>query len=235
MLNYLLPYEAWDDGPLAALSKLEDPTVRAHFRQALETYPLNLDRMTLAWVPGKENTAFQGRTLDEFVEESGLPVEEALFSLLIEERLAPLIVFNEGEDQMIEPLLQHERCVIGSDGIYHDGGTVHPRVYGTAPRIIGPCVRDRKLFSLEDAVAKLTAKPADVYGLKDRGRIAEGGFADLVVFDADTVTDKATYDDPHQEAEGIDRVIVNGEVILEAGQPVAFDGPLPGRTLRFER
>ena len=235
MLSYLLPYEAWDDGPLAAMSRLEDPSVRAHFRQALEAYPLNLDRMTLAWVPGKENTVFQGRTLDEYVGETGLPVEEALFSLLIEERLAPLIVFNEGEDEMIEPLLQHERCVIGSDGIYHDGGTVHPRVYGTAPRIIGPCVRDRKLFSLEDAVAKLTARSADVYGLKDRGRVVEGALADLVVFDADTVTDRATYDDPHQVAEGIDLVIVNGEVILEAGQPVAFDGPLPGRRLHYQR
>ena len=235
MLNYLLPYGAWDDGPLGAMSRLEDPTVRAHFREALKAYPLNLDRMTLAWVPGKDNTEFQGRTLAEYVDQIGLPVEEALYSLLIEERLAPLIVFNEGEDQMIEPLLQHERCVIGSDGIYHDGGTVHPRVYGTAPRIIGPCVRDRKLFSLEDAVAKLTAKSADAYGLKDRGRVAETAFADLVVFDPETVTDRATYEDPHQRAEGIDLVLVNGEVILDAGQPTEFDGPMPGRTLRYER
>ena len=235
MLNYLLPYGAWDDGPLGAMSRLEDPTVRAHFREALKAYPLNLDRMTLAWVPGKDNTEFQGRTLAEYVDQIGLPVEEALYSLLIEERLAPLIVFNEGEDQMIEPLLQHERCVIGSDGIYHDGGTVHPRVYGTAPRIIGPCVRDRKLFSLEDAVAKLTAKSADAYGLKDRGRVAETAFADLVVFDPETVTDRATYEDPHQKAEGIDLVLVNGEVILDAGQPTEFDGPMPGRTLRYER
>ena len=235
MLNYLLPYEAWDDGPLGAMSRLHDPTVRAHFRQALESYPLNLDRMTLAWVPGKENTVFQGQTLDQYVEQMGLPVEEALYSLLIEERLAPLIVFNEGEDRQIEPLLQHERCVIGSDGIYHDGGIVHPRVYGTAPRIIGSCVRDRKLFSLEEAVAKLTSKSADVYGLKDRGRVVEGGLADLVVFDADTVADRATYENPHQTADGIDLVVVNGEVILETGQPVEFDGPMPGRSLRYER
>ena len=235
MLNYLLPYEAWDDGPLGAMSRLHDPAVRAHFRQALESYPLNLDRMTLAWVPGKENTVFQGQTLDQYVEQVGLPVEEALYSLLIEERLAPLIVFNEGEDRQIEPLLQHERCVIGSDGIYHDGGIVHPRVYGTAPRIIGSCVRDRKLFSLEEAVAKLTSKSADVYGLKDRGRVIEGGLADLVVFDADTVADRATYENPHQTADGIDLVVVNGEVILETGQPVEFDGPMPGRSLRYER
>jgi N-acyl-D-amino-acid deacylase len=235
MLNYLLPYEAWDDGPLGAMSRLHDPAVRAHFRQALESYPLNLDRMTLAWVPGKENTVFQGQTLDQYVEQMGLPVEEALYSLLIEERLAPLIVFNEGEDRQIEPLLQHERCVIGSDGIYHDGGIVHPRVYGTAPRIIGSCVRDRKLFSLEEAVAKLTSKSADVYGLKDRGRVVEGGLADLVVFDADTVADRATYENPHQTADGIDLVVVNGEVILETGQPIEFDGPMPGRSLRYER
>jgi N-acyl-D-amino-acid deacylase len=235
MLNYLMPYDAWDDGPLGAMAKLEDPTTRAHFRQALEAYPLDLDRMTLAWVPGKDNTAFQGRTLDEFVKEVGLPVEEALYSLLIEERLAPLIVFNEGDDKKIEPLLQHDLCVIGSDGIYHDGGIVHPRVYGTAPKILGPCVRDRKLFSLEEAVAKLTAKSADAYGLKDRGRIGEGTFADLVVFDPDTVTDRATYEDPHQTADGIELVVVNGQVILDNGTPAVFDGPMPGRTLRYER
>tara|TARA_B100000029_G_scaffold417272_1_gene421841 strand:+ start:206 stop:1771 length:1566 start_codon:yes stop_codon:yes gene_type:complete len=235
MLNYLLPYEAWDDGPLGAMSRLGTPSARAHFRQALESYPLNLDRMILAWVPGKENTEFQGRTLEDYVEAVGLPVEEALYSLLIEERLAPLIVFNEGEDERIEPLLKHECCVIGSDGIYHDGGTVHPRVYGTAPRIIGPCVRDKQLFSLEEAVEKLTSKSADAYGLKDRGRVVEGGWADLVVFNADTVTDKATYEDPHQVAEGIDLVVVNGEVILEDGQPATFDGPMPGRTLHYDR
>jgi len=90
-------------------------------------------------------------------------------------------------------------------------------------------------LSLEEAVAKLTAKSADAYGLKDRGRIGEGAFADLVVFDPDTVTDRATYEDPHQTADGIELVVVNGQPILENGTPAVFDGPMPGRTLRYER
>ncbi len=236
MLNFLLPYEAWNNGPLGALAELNDPVIRARFRDGLATYPLKLDRITIAWVPGKENSVYQGRTLQEYVDESNLPAEEALLNLLLEERLAPLLVFHEGEDERIEPFLQHDLCVIGSDGIYHDDGVVHPRVYGTAPRIIGSCVRDRNLFSLEEAVAKLTSRPAQCYGLKDRGLIADGAFADLVVFDPETVADRATYQDPHQTADGIDLVIVNGQVILDDGQPSHLTADdQPGRTLRYER
>ena len=235
MLNYLLPYEAWDDGPLGALARLHDPAVRARFRAGLEAYPLDLDRITIAWVPGKENSVYQGRTLAEYVADTGLEPEEALYSLLIEERLSVLAVYHEGQDEQIEPLLQHDLCIIGSDGIYFDEGIVHPRVYGTAPRIIGPLVRDRKLFSLEEAVAKLSGRSASCYGLADRGTIREGAFADLVVFDPQTVTDRATYEDPHQTAEGIAMVVVNGQPILSDNQPANETAEnQPGRFLRYQ-
>ena len=99
---------------------------------------------------------------------------------------------------------------------------------------MGPCVRDHKLFSLEDAVYKLSGYPAERFGLRQRGRVAEGFYADLVVFDAETVADRATYQDPHQHSVGVADVLVNGVSIIRAGDPVEDLGPhLPGRYLKF--
>ncbi|MCB0127997.1 MAG: amidohydrolase family protein, partial [Caldilineaceae bacterium] len=125
--------------------------------------------------------------------------------------------------------------MMGSDGIYHEDGAVHPRQYGSGVRLIGRCVRDWKLFSLEDAVYKLSGHPAARFGLTQRGRLKEGNFADLVIFDAATVTDHATYLAPHQRATGVNTVIVNGRPIVLQGEPVTeLAGPYPGRALCFK-
>ena len=124
--------------------------------------------------------------------------------------------------------------MLGTDGIFFPDGQVHPRVYGSAPRILGPLVRDRKLFSLEDAVRKMTGVPAERFGLVDRGVVREGALADLVIFDARTVADRATYDEPHQLSIGIEHVLVGGVEIFAHGQPIEIPGPeLPGRALRY--
>src|SRR4030081_1302591 len=97
-------------------------------------------------------------------------------------------------------MLAHAKSMLGTDGIYFADGLVHPRMYGSAPRILGPLVRDRRLFSLEEAVHKLTARAAERIGLKDRGILREGAFADLAIFNPDTICDRATYENPHQLA-----------------------------------
>ena len=123
---------------------------------------------------------------------------------------------------------------MGSDGVYFPDGQVHPRVYGSAPRLLGPCVRDQNLFTLEQAVHKLSGRPAERFGLTKRGRIVEGFFADLVVFDPDTVVDHATYEDPHQYPDGINTVVGNGLPIINEGAAVDdFPDQLPGRALRY--
>ncbi len=227
MLNYLLPYEVWEDGPLAALGKLNDPRLLTRFAEGLKAYRLDLDHIHIAWMPsvaggprqssdgpeGARRTGpseWPGMLLSEFVRRSGLPAEEALINFLIEERLAVLLVFNEGDDRLVHPFLQHDLFMLGSDGIYQEGGAIHPRVYGSAPRVLGPLVRDVRLFSLEEAVKKMTSLPADRFRLADRGRLREGAFADVVVFDPATIADHATFADPHQYSTGVEHVFING-------------------------
>ncbi len=235
LLNYLLPYEIWHEGPLAALPKLREPAIRAQVDLGLEIYASNLDSIRIAWLPGKENSQYQGKTLAEYVDAVGKSPVDALCDLLIEENLAVLLVFFQGDDSFVEPFLAHDSYMMGTDGVYHEGAVIHPRQYGSAARLLGSCVR-KGLFSLEDAVWKLSGAPAARFGLKDRGRVEEGWFADLVVFDAEAVQDNATYSEPHQLASGIGDVLVNGVPIIREGAVVEEMGPvLPGRALRFKQ
>ena len=159
----------------------------------------------------------------------------------IEENLAVLAVFRPGgEDEdvdgLVNPFLQHDKFMLGSDGIYHPDGIVHPRVYGSLPRLLGPLVRDHRLFSLEDAVRKASGYPAERFGLVDRGTLRDGAFADLFVFSADTIRDTATYTNPHQLAAGIDTVIINGKIVFSGGEAVAAnESSQPGRALLYRR
>lgn len=235
MLNYLLPYDVWIDGPIAALGKLNQPEIREAFRERLASYKLDLDGIQIAWLPGKENSGAQGMLLSEYVASTGKPAEEALLNLLIEERLAVLCVYLEGNDDLIDPFLKHDLYMMGSDGILAEGGMVHPRQFGSAARLLGRCVRERALFSLEDAVYKLSGHAAEKFGLKDRGQIREGAFADLVIFDEERVADNATYKQPQQAATGIRDVLVNGCDVVRDSEPLSLpaDGGLPGRFLKF--
>jgi N-acyl-D-amino-acid deacylase len=246
MLNYLLPYEVWQDGPLGVLGNLDRPETRARFRAGLDALAVPLDQITIAWsaVVLREGEApaepragesprpmvggLIGKTLAEFIEERGKPIEEALIDLLIDSNLATLMVVGPfDKDQLVEPLVAHDLAILGSDGIYFPGGHVHPRVFGSAGRWLGPLVRDRKVQSLEQAVHKASGKSAARYGLGGRGVIREGAFADLIVFDEKTISDRATYNQPQQECVGVETVIVNGRQIRPS-----IDKSLPGRVLK---
>lgn len=235
MLNFLLPYEVWEDGPLAALGKLSDPVIRSRFRRALENYRLPLDKLHIAWVPGKENSRHQGKLLSEYIAETGLPAEEALLNLLIEERLTVLLVFHEGDDPWCWPILQHDTCLIGTDAIDQENGAVHPRMFGSANRLLGPLVRDQKLFTLEQIIAKLSGRSATRFQIPERGYLRENYFADLVVFDPERITDHATLHNPRQLSTGIEHVLVNGCPIISAGEPLEIASEkLPGRSLKIQ-
>ncbi len=234
MLNALLPYEVWEDGPLAVLSKLADRTLRQHFAVQLADSAVSLENVRIAWVGTVDNQYLRGMSLGEFARRTGQAPVDAICDLLIEENLAVTCVWHLGDDRLVEPFLAHPRFMLGSDGIYFPQALTHPRQYGSAARMLGPIVRDRRLFTLEEAVRKMTSIPAARFGLTDRGLIEPGAFADVVVFNAETITDRATFDEPQKLATGVEHVIVNGTPIVAAGTPIdRFDGPLPGRALRY--
>jgi N-acyl-D-amino-acid deacylase len=235
MVNYLLPYEVWNDGPLGVLAQLDRPETRARFREALAAFGVPLSQIHIAWTAMPGGQSLHGMPVDEFVRQKNKPAEDALIDLLIDSNLATLLVAGSPEDKLVEPLIQHDLAIHGSDGIWHPGGHVHPRVYGSAGRWLGRYVRDRKLFSLEEAVHKLSGKSAARFGLAHRGVIRENAFADVVVFDAATIADRATYEKPTDPCVGIDHVLVNGKLAIQNGQPASpSPSPLPGRYLKCQ-
>jgi len=234
MVHYLLPYEVWEDGPLGVVAKLRNPAVRERFDALLASFAVPLAGVRLAWTATRAGWNCVGLSIAEIAAREGKSPAEAMCDLLIEEQLAALCVLEAADDALVEPFLAHNKFMLGTDGIYFPEGRIHPRVYGSTARMLGPLVRERRLFTLEDAVRKMTSVPAERFGLVDRGVVREGAVADLVVFNPETVADRATYENPHQLSVGIEHVLVGGVEVFAHGQPASDLGPeLRGRALRF--
>ena len=166
-------------------------------------------RIMIAW--STPHPEMGGRDLADIAAEWGVDIHAAA------RRLDPAgaIYFQMDEDD-VRRVMSFPLAMIGSDGLPHDAHP-HPRLYGTFPRVIGHYARDEGLFPLETAIRKMTGLTAETFRLRDRGRIAPGAFADLVVFDPETIIDRATYDDPRVVSAGIDEVYVNGTLSYVAG------------------
>lgn len=165
---------------------------------------------------------FAGRMLEEIAADWRCSAAEAA------ERLLPAgAIYFQLDEADVRAILAYEHTMIGSDGLPHDVHP-HPRLWGTFPRVLGYYCRELGLFSLEEAVRRMTSLPARWFGFSDRGILRPGAFADLVVFDAVTVKDTATFIQPTQPALGIDLVMVNGEVVRQGGKGT---GARPGRVL----
>jgi N-acyl-D-amino-acid deacylase len=147
-------------------------------------------------------------------------------------RLQPAgaIYFMMNEDD-VRRVLAFEHTMIGSDGLPHDVHP-HPRLWGTFARVLGHYCREERLFPLEEAVRKMTGLPATRFGLTGRGRLVPGACADVTVFDADEIIDRATFAEPMTPAAGIHLVLVNGEAVWRGG---AASGARPGRALRRQQ
>jgi N-acyl-D-amino-acid deacylase len=181
------------------------------------------------------NRLLQGRTVADIAREQGRNPIETVLDIIVEERnFVSAINFAINEDD-IAFVMRHPLTMIGSDAV----GTcprgkmgedrVHPRSYGTFPRVLGRYVRDLGVLREAEAIQKMTSMPADRLGLKHRGRIAPSQFADLVIYDPATVADNATFDESHQFSSGIETTCINGRIAWERG---AATGALPGRVLR---
>jgi N-acyl-D-amino-acid deacylase len=162
---------------------------------------------------------YQGRMLLDVAADEGTSLIDLLRRILTapDGHRTITITFGLSEDDVVTNL-RHPLMMIGSDGVPDLRGFPHPRLFGTFPRILGEYVRRRQVIPLEEAVRRMTSLAADRFGLVDRGRVAEGARADLVVFDPDTVIDTATYDDPKREPVGMHWVVVNGEIAYDRGR-----------------
>ena len=160
---------------------------------------------------------------------------DLLFDILIEERGSVPTVYAHHDEKDMNLALAQSWCSIGSDGSAYatDGalrrGNPHPRNFGTFPRVLGVYVREKGVLKLEDAVRKMTSLNTAKLGLKDRGLLRVGDFADVTIFDPEKVIDKSTYSAPFAYNEGIEFVIVNGQVVLDRGKHL---GAMPGKALR---
>ena len=177
-------------------------------------------RVIVSW--SKPLPQYNGRDLDDVARDMGVSRDEAIARLLP----AGGIYFRLDEND-VQRILRHDNTMIGSDGLPHDASP-HPRLWGTFPRVLGHYGRELGLFSLEKAVHKMTGLTAKNFGLADRGVLREGAHADLVLFDAATVDEAATYEKPIAPARGIQATVVNGEVVWQAGQAT---GARPGQVL----
>ncbi|MBI4588714.1 MAG: amidohydrolase family protein [Candidatus Rokubacteria bacterium] len=176
----------------------------------------------------------EGLRLSELATRCGKPAAEAMLDLLVEEKgQVAMVIFSQAEENVVKAL-SHPHVMIGSDSIGLSAGPgphrgrPHPRMYGTFPRVLGRYTREQRLFGWETAINKMTGMPAAKLRLKNRGLIRTGYAADLTLFNPDSVSDQATYGDPHRPPTGIPYVIVNGRVVVDGGTM----NPLPaGRVL----
>ena len=178
--------------------------------------------------------SYNGKTLADMAADRGMPNNvETGIDLLIELQLKGgfSAIFHAMDEQDIIRILKHPLAMIETDGdpVSYGVGFPHPRSYGAFPRVLARYVRELGVLTLEEAIKKMTSMPADQYNQKERGRIVEGAYADLVVFDADTIKDEATFTDPHRYPSGIQHVIVNGRFIIKSG---ALTGERPGMWIK---
>lgn len=236
-LSYYFPLWALQGTTKDFIARLKDPNLDSKIRRHLKEQEKKLgswDKVLISSVFTAKNKKLEGKNILEAARETQKEPYEFMRDLLIEEEnRVGMISFFANEDNL-KRILADPLVVIGADsaavapygllGI----GKPHPRHYGTFPRILGKYAREEKIFSLARAIQKMTSITAEKFGLRKRGQIKEGYFADLVVFDPEKVIDCATWKNPHQYPKGINQVLVNGQIVIRESE---HTGKLPGKIL----
>jgi N-acyl-D-amino-acid deacylase len=227
----LLPYWVHAGGPDALLRRIKDPAVRDEIGESVTPqWGLTLDSYVFSNIGSAKNKEWEGRSLTDLAGHQGKRMVDAICDLLIEEDLQVAFVARTGNPDNIRAIVQHPAQMVGSDGLM-TGDMPNPRTYGTFPYVLGQFVREEGLLRLEDAVRKMTSMPAQRLGLQDRGILRDGMKADVVIFDPERVRANATFEDPKQYPDGIEYVLVNGQMVIDNG---THTGALPGRALRSQ-
>lgn len=241
----LMPPWVKKDGPRAMCEKLQNSETRRKVIYDMENgidgweTIMNSDGwekcVQIASLKTEENKACEGKLISQIAKERGCSGYEAVVDLIISENASVKCIWFAMDEDEVVSVMKHPDVMFGTDGracaTYGklSKGAVHPRYYGTYPRIFGKYVREDKIMTLEEAVKKSTSAPAKQFGIKERGEIKEGYFADLVIFSPDEIAETNSFANPHSYPDGIDFVIVNGEIVVEKGE---HTGKLPGKILR---
>lgn len=249
-LASIIPPWAHEGGTEKMLERLKDPTARQRLKSEIQKgLPGWYNHYTAVggdWsrmlISGKG--PYEGLTMDRVLDlkskQATAPADalDTFFDILIEQGGSVPTVYEHHTESDMNLALQQPWCSIGSDGSAYatEGplrrGNPHPRNFGTFPRVLGEYARVRKILNLEDAVRKMTLLNANKIGLVDRGQLRAGAFADITAFSRDKVIDKSTYEAPFHYSEGIELVIVNGQIVLESGK---VTGAKPGKALRLNQ
>jgi len=239
-----IPPWAHDGGTAKMVERLKDPATRERIRKDMLTPSKDWDNewqeipgpdaIMISDVEKPELLPLQGKRLSEIAKLWNKDPMDALFDLLIQDPSTGVAVFGMSQPDVTLALQQPWVSVDNdSEGTSPEGilgqAHPHPRAYGTFPRVLRKYVREDKALTLEDAIRKFSALPAQRMGLTDRGVLKLGMWADVVVFDPATIHDRATFDNPNQFSEGMEYVLVNGVPVIEEGQ---MTGKLPGKVLR---
>ncbi len=233
-LNVVLPAWAKEGGHAATMRLIENPAKRQKMMDEIDFY-VAPDKILLVGFRNKALRNLLGRTLADVAKERGKSPNETLVDLIYEDdSRIQVVYFSMSEENIIKKIKLPYMSICSDAGSYTNEGvfleqSTHPRAYGSFARLLGHYVREEKAISLEEAVYKLTTLPANNLKLKKRGGLKTGYFADIVLFDAETITDHATYEKPHQYATGMIHVFVNGTQVIKDGQ---HTGALPGRFVK---
>ncbi|MCM3749425.1 D-aminoacylase [Paenibacillus pasadenensis] len=225
-LTTVLPPWVLEGGIPGALEAFRDPAQRRRIREELGREQSSWDNLVcstgwqsvfVASASGL-NASLEGRHIAEIAERRGVHPADCMMDLLLEENgQVPIVYFHMSDDD-VSQIVAYSRSLIASDSLTCETGKPHPRLYGTFPRVFAKYVREERTLTLEDAVRKLTSFPAQRFRLGKRGLIVPGYAADLVIFDPDSIQDKATYAEPKRQPEGISHVVVSGKLAMRHGQ-----------------
>jgi N-acyl-D-amino-acid deacylase len=239
-----IPPWAHDGGTAKLVERLKDPATRERIRKEMQTPSKDWDNewdeipgpdaIMIGAVENPKLVPLQGKRLSEIAKMWNKDPMDALFDFLIEDPSTGVAVFGMSQPDVTMALRQVWVSIDNdSEGTSPEGilgeAHPHPRAYGTFPRVLSKYVRDEKVITLEDAIRKFSALPAQRMRLTDRGVLKAGMCADVVIFDPATVHDRATFDNPNQLSEGMQYVLVNGVPVIEQGK---MTGALPGKVLR---